>query len=323
MSRWIFVAALASASCGASTQSLTADTTDYELYRRTRTATTSEGRLSASFEYLEREPDGRWNAEVKAWFNRAEPLYYEASSASAPGLEAYMSALPRGPHVKLAAERLLEIRAGARMARERDSELLDEALGVEQKLADADEMRRAVVREIRDWSNRLATIPSFGMPTSELPHETIHHFRVLEPVATCADERCSKALSLPYAIPDGKRLSPRKVRVRRGADAGSGQRRQRAAARPRASGAGSTSATTNGRFVPTMPKPEPKPSPGRCRSSSRRWAPSFAGAECQREAVSPVVLERECRGVRVQMQAAPTPESDDELRVEPTTKHGP
>jgi hypothetical protein len=322
MSRWIFVAALASVSCGASTQSLTADTTDYELYRRTRTATTSEGRLSASFEYLEREPDGRWNAEVEAWFNRAEPLYYEASSASAPGLEAYMSALPRGPHAKLAAERLLEIRAGARMARERDSELLDEALGVEQKLADADEMRRAVVREIRDWSNRLATIPSFGMPTSELPHETIHHFRVLEPVAKCADERCSKALSFPYAIPDGKRLSPRKVvfdvelTLVRG---------NVASARLRGPELWS-------RLYECHDKRPVRPDDAQARTEAIARAvqivesslgPSFAAAECQREAVSPVVLERECGGVRVQMQAAATPESDDELRVEPTTKHGP
>lgn len=322
MSRWMLIAALATAGCGAATQSLTADPTDYELFRRTRTAVTSEGRLTASFEYLERVPDGRWRAEVEAWFDRAEPLYYQASSESAAGLEAYLAALPRGPHGALAAERLLEIRAGARMARQRDTELLDEALGVEQKLADAAEMRRVVISEISAWSSRLATIRSFGMPTSELPHETIHHFRVVEPAAKCADERCSKTLSLPYAIPDGKRLSPRaalfdvEMTLYRGNVA---------------------SARLHGpelwsRVYECHDKRPVRPDDAQTRTEAIARAvqivesalgPSFAAAECQREAVSPVVLERECRGVRVRMQAAPTPESDDELRVEPSAKHPP
>jgi hypothetical protein len=45
---------------------------------------------------------------------------------------------------------------------------------------------------------------------------------------------------------------------------------------------------------------------------------SFAPAQCARDAVSPVIIARECQGVRVTATAAPTPESDDELVVEPS-----
>ncbi|MCC6666712.1 MAG: hypothetical protein IT375_23370 [Polyangiaceae bacterium] len=308
---------LASALGGcAATQSVTADTTDYDLYRRTRTATSSEARLRASFDYLERAPDGRWRPEVKAWFDRAEPLYWERMQTSVGGLRAYLATLPRGPHGKLAAERVLEQRAGARMDQARDRELLDDALSVEQRLADADQMRKTVVRELGEWTARLATIPSFGKPTSELPHETIHHYRVLEPVARCADERCKKTLALPYAIPDGKRLSARKALL----DVELGLYRGNVV-RARLAGPELWS-----RLYECSDRTPVRADDAQARTEAIARAvqivesalgPRFAEASCQREAVSPWVLERECRGVRIRMQAALTPETDDEITVEP------
>ncbi|MCC6903980.1 MAG: hypothetical protein IT377_33745 [Polyangiaceae bacterium] len=314
MKAWLLLAASALAGCAA-TQSVTADATDYDSFRRTRTATSSEARLSASFEYLERFPEGRWQPEVKAWFERAEPLYWERMQTSVGGLRAYLATLPRGPHGKLAAERVLELGAGARMAKERDRELLDDALSVEQRLSDADQMRKTVVREVGEWTARLANIPSFGRPTSELPHETIHHYRVVEPVARCADERCRKTLALPYAIPDGKRLSARKALF----DVELGLYRGNVV-RARLAGPELWS-----RLYECSDRAPVRADDAQARTEAIARAvqivesalgPSFAVPACQREAVSPWVLERECRGVRIRMQAAPTPETDDEITVE-------
>lgn len=305
-------------SCAA-TQSLTAEPVDYELYRRTRTAETSEARLTASFEYLERVPDGRWRKEVEGWFQKAEPLYYQRAEKSVAGLEAYLATLPRGPHERSAAERIAELKLAGRIERARDAELLEEALGVEQKLADADDMRRTVVREISDWSRELANIPSFGMPTSELPHETIHHYRVVEPVARCADERCLKTVSLPYAIPDGKSLAARKalfdveltlhrgnvVRARLGGPELWNRLYEATDRAPVRGGDAQARTEAIARAVQVV---------------ESALGSSFAGSPCHRDAVSPEILARECRGVRVRMIAAPTPESDDELVVEPVPR---
>lgn len=319
--RPLVLVALGCLGCAA-TQAMTADPVDYELYRRTRTAETSEARLSASFEYLERVPEGRWREEVKAWFDRAEPLFYQRAAKSVAGCEAYLSTLPRGPHGKAAAERIAELQLAGRIERQRDAELLEEALGIEQKLADAEAMRKAVVREIGDWTSRLASIPSFGQPTSELPHETIHHFRVLEPAARCADERCLKSVALPYAIPDGKRLSPRKALFDVELTLYRGN-----VVRARLSGPELWS-----RLYESTDRTPVRPGDAQARTEAIARAvqvvesalgASFAGAECQREAVSPVVLSRECRGVRVRMLAAPTSETDDELSVEPVPKSAP
>ncbi|MCL4756302.1 MAG: hypothetical protein KJ015_39500 [Myxococcales bacterium] len=317
-----FLLALCCFGCGAATQGLTADPVDYELYRRTRTAKSSEARLSSSHEYLEKVPDGRWSQEVKSWFERAEPLYYARSARSVAGLEAYLATLPRGPHAKQAAERIAELTQADRMARQRDAELLEEALGVEAKLGDAEDMRRQVVREVSDWATRLGSIPSFGKPTSELPHETIHHYRVLEPPARCADERCLKSVSLPYAIPDGKRLSPRKVlfdveltlyrgnvvRARLSGPELWSRLYEATDRRPVRAGDAQARTEAISRAVQVV---------------ESALAADFAAPSCQREAVSPVILARECRGVRVRMLAAPTPESDDELVVEPARQSEP
>jgi len=315
----VLALALACAACGAAAQSFTAAPADYELYRRTRTAKTSEERLAASFSYLDRQPEGRWRQEVERWFERAEPLYYQRAQGSVAGLTAYLATLPRGPHAKLAAERIAELQQARRIERQQDAELLDEALGVEQRLADADEMRREVVRQVGDWAGRLASIPSFGQPTSELPHETIHHYRVVEPVARCADERCVKSVALPYAIPDGKRLSARKVLfdVELALHRGNVVRARLAGPelwsrlyeatdrKPVAAGDAQARTEAIARSVQVV---------------ESSLGSSFAGSECHRDAVSPVILHRECRGVRVRMLAAATPESDDELSVEPLEK---
>lgn len=297
-------------------QTITADPSDYELYRRTRVARTSEERLTASFAYLEKSPDGRWREEVEEWFERAEPEFFKKSQESLGKLEGYLETLPRGPHAQKVAERISELQAVVREERQRDARLSEEAAQVEGKLSDAEKMRRALVYEVADWSARLAAIRSWGQPTSELHHETIHRFRVEPPAARCADERCIKRMQMPFAIPDGGKLGPRKaildveLGLYRGgvvlAKLGGPELWSRVAeaseVRPVHAGDAQARTEAIARAVQIV---------------EGALGPELSAAGCVRPAVSPTVLARECRGVRITMVAAPDAESDDQLVVEP------
>jgi hypothetical protein len=302
--------------CGAAAEPLTAGPRDYALYRRTRTATSSEGRLSASHDYLERMPDGRWRKEVESWFSRAEPVYFSRSKQSIAGLEAYMRTLPNGPHAKEASGKLADVVETRRLERARDARLLDEAREVEDKLADAADMRHTVTRDLTEWVARLAAIRSFGQPTSALASDTIYHFRLEEPGGHCKGDRCVKSLSLPFAIPANKRLVPRTalfdvvIELDRGGVARAGLagpelwNRLAEASELRAVAAEDKQARAEAiaRSVQIV---------------SGALGPAFGEASCVREPVSPVVLFRQCRGVRITMRAAATPAEDDDFFVEP------
>lgn len=316
---WLAVAVLAGCSA---TRHITSDPDDYARYRRTRTAKTSEARLAAGHDYLKKSPDGRWSTEVRAWFERAEPKFYERSASSKAGLLNYLATLPDGPHAVRARERISELEGEKRIEARRDAEVLEEAMGVEQKLEDADLMRRSVVREVSDWAGRLAAIRTFGAPTSELHHETIHRLRVEAPVARCLDERCRKSVTLPFAIPDGRRLAPRKalfdvelelyrgavVRARLAGPELWNRLYEASERRPVRAGDAQARTESIARAVQIV---------------EAALGSDFADDKCRRDPVSPVVLERECNGVRVRALAAATPEEDDELVVEPLPRKSP
>jgi len=302
--------------CGASTRSLTADPVDYELYRRTRTAQTAERRLSASFAYLEQMPEGRWRPEVDAWFARAERAYFEWAKQRRSRLQRYLDTLPRGPHATLAAERIAELELSVRLQKRRDARILEEALGVEEKLADAEALRRAVVGNFADWTRRLAGIKTWGQPTSELGSELIFHYRMEDPRARCADERCNKSLQLPFAIPDSGRLATRKalldveLTLFRGG-----------VVKARLAGPELFNRVSEASEVRPV---RPDDAQGRAEAIARAvqivegaLPPELSSVACRREAVSPVVLARECDGLRVTMVAATSADVDDELVIEP------
>ncbi len=60
--------------CG-SLSSYTARPDDYAAYRATRVAPSVEGRIQAAATYLERFPKGEFEPEVRAYFERAEPIF--------------------------------------------------------------------------------------------------------------------------------------------------------------------------------------------------------------------------------------------------------
>jgi len=142
-------------------------------------------------------------------------------------------------------------------------------------------------------------------------------WRIDEPRARCRGQRCVKTLSLPYAIPDARELAPRQaifdvvLELRQGNVARAlltgpelfsrvGEAAQlRAIAPDDVMGRATAIAEAMNLVGPLL---------------DQRFPPE----RCAREAVSPVVVHRECDGVRIVITAAAAPD-EDRIVVEPTS----
>src|SRR5262249_48833330 len=123
---------------------------DYAAYRRTRVARSLEARLSAAQAYLTRYPSGAFAPRVRAWFDRAELVFFLSKRGSVARLEAYLRMRAGGPHRDEAEGRLLGLKA-ARSNREAE---LGAASSVAAGLDRAAAERRAVRREVDAWIGR-------------------------------------------------------------------------------------------------------------------------------------------------------------------------
>lgn len=307
------VAGLAVA-CGVG-QQWSAGRDEYRLYRTSRVAPTEEQRLGAANEYLTRYPEGAYRDEVREYFVPAEEAYFYGSRDSLPKLRAYLAAMPSGPRAKAVASRIVELESTRAAYERRDQRFLQKAEHIENTLAGAAESRRAFLAEVTEWSRLLAGIRSFGEPTSRLDHELIYRFRITEPHGVCAADRCRKQIALAFEIPDAGKLRKRDVSssLELELDA-NGLVRARFSARELMSRVGEAlelrpiaaddlqaRAEAIARAVTVF---------------STAVEAHLPEARCGRAPVSPVVLLRECDGVRLSLLAATSSEEHDALVVE-------
>lgn len=302
------------AACGAG-QQWTASRDEYRLYRTSRVAPTEEQRLGAANEYLRRYPDGVYRERVRDYFVPAEEAYFYGSRDSLPKLRAYLAAMPSGPHAKAVASRIVELESTRAAYQRRDQRFLEKAERIESTLAGAAESRRVFLAEVTEWSRLLAGIRSFGEPTSRLHHELIYRFRLTEPHGVCTADRCHKPIALDFAIPDAGKLRKRNV-------SGSVELELDASGLVRAR------FTANGLMSRVGEAVELRPVAGddlqaRAEAIARAVTvfsaavePELPEARCGRTPVSPVVLLRECDGVRLSLVAATSSEERDALVVE-------
>jgi hypothetical protein len=313
----VLASCLALCGCGVG-QQLTASRADYEAYRRVRLAGSVEQRLAESWRYLKLMREGRFRGEVRGWFVRNEPRYVELFYDDLARLRAYLETVPDGPRAQAIADRIGELELAIEFDRRRERQLTQEARSIESSLAEAQSLRRDLVQTFVGWAERLARIESWGQPTSALDHDLIFHFRLSAPRARCVEQRCTKSLSLPYVVPDVRRLEPRQAIFdvvllldERG-------------------GVKSAIVTGPELFTRVAEAAEMRaigPSQGLARAEAiariaellkRAWDPLLPEASCAREAVSPVVLERACRGLRVRVTAAASLEEEDRIEFEPS-----
>lgn len=190
--------------CG-SLGSYTTSPADYAAYRWTRVAPSFEARLQAASIYLERFPNGQFEPEVRAYFQRAEPVFFAAKSKSIEGLELYLRTLPKGPN---SAKAIADVRR-LRQARMEVEELSGATkLGVRLSILAAGRTR--VRTEVEAWIKRFLDRAAWERPLAQAPDELIVAWRLALPEPVCGPpeegdapeiaRRCSKLMELPYTV---------------------------------------------------------------------------------------------------------------------------
>jgi hypothetical protein len=198
------IGAIGAISCGP-LRSYTAPPDDYAAYRSTRVAPSFEGRLQAASTYLERFPKGEFEPEVRAYFERAEPVFFAAKSGSVEGLELYLRLLPKGPH---SAEALASMKR-LRQART-DAEELAGATELGARLSILAAGRTRVRTEVEAWIRRFLDRAAWDRPLARAPDDLIVAWRLALPEPVCGPpvegdpptiaRRCSKLMELPYTV---------------------------------------------------------------------------------------------------------------------------
>lgn len=300
--------------CGFDGRRVVASSAEYELYRQTRVSATLEGRLRSAWDYLQRYPDGEFRPEVRAWFQRAELDYFVVAGPSRERLRRYLATLPDGPHAADARVRLAALEQAALVAKQKEASVIERARAVGERLQRADVERKRFLELAARWVQQLAE-PRESWPQALVGTDFVQAFRGEQPAAACDAQRCVKQLTLSYSIPDAGKTSERVAvfdvvltfvdgRVVRGELIGPdlfsrlGEAAQRLAVpvedgQRRAEAIGATEQLMAGVLEAHFPR-----------------------TKCAGEAVSPVVLERSCRGVRVQVIAALEVGGEDRVVIE-------
>jgi hypothetical protein len=300
----------------ATTKRLTAHVDDYQLYRATRLASTLEERLASANQYLNRMPDGAFRSEIERWFVPQEKKYFRRAWKSLPRLRAYLGAMPDGPNADAVAERIVELELEQQFAKNRDERELEAARRVTRALDSAADARRHFLREFSKWVDALASIKTFGEPTSALDHDFIYRFRLSEPAGKCNGDRCRKMLSFPFRVPSEKILLEREAI---------------AEVELELDGDGLTAAKIVGpalfsRLDEAIELRAVAPDNAQARAEAIARAAQMVGRaveaelpakECERQPVSPVILWRACRGIEIVVTAGTTLEEDDRVEVRP------
>lgn len=319
--RWLVVAALC-AGCSVGTE-LTASPKDYALYRRVRLARTVEQRLGASWRYLRAEPDGRWVKPVLRWFDPAERRYFARAHDNVLRLRMYLEAMPDGPHARAAAERISELDLAYENRQRHEQRVVGEAEAVENKLVAAEAARHHLIESYTRWVRRIASIHSFGERTAALSGDFIYHWRIESPSAHCVDHRCTKTLSETYAIPGAKHLTTHEAiyDVTLLLDV-QGMLSQAMISGPELfSRVGEASL-----LIPVAPADHAARAEAIARAAritQDAVESVMPASRCSRQPTSPVVVLRQCDGLRFEMIAALKPDQDDQVVVRPVARPAP
>jgi hypothetical protein len=191
------VALAAGSACGVRMSQIGASSDDYADYRAFRVAPTVGKKLALASLYLRCHADGAFHDEVGAWFDRIEPLFFDAASDSAGGMQAYLDALPAGPHADSAAQRRDAFLATARA--EAGERLAERGAEIERRLAAAAKSREDLLTAYASWVGHLIDFDAWG----RAPENAGPDFAAAwasEPKPKCSADLCSKLLSVRYEL---------------------------------------------------------------------------------------------------------------------------
>jgi hypothetical protein len=188
---------VASSACGVRLHQIGASSDDYADYRAFRVAPTIARRLTLASLYLRCHADGAFRDEVAEWFDRIEPLFFEAAADSPAGMQAYLDALPSGPHADSAAQTRDALLAAARA--EAGERLAARGAEIERRLAAAAKSREDLLTAYASWVGHLVDFDAWGRAPGDAGQDFTSPW-ASEPKPKCGPERCSKLFSMSYEL---------------------------------------------------------------------------------------------------------------------------
>jgi hypothetical protein len=305
--------AFALSACGGNVRRVTAPAGDYADYRAVRVASSVPLRLQAAARYLERHPDGAFHDEIADWFAKIELLFYQASADSRQGMQAYLAALPQGPHAPNAQQRLDAFRDTAKAAA--GERLVAMAAVFEKRLAAAAQSREDVLTAYSSWLRRLVDFDAWGRPLDEASDELKKAWSE-GPAPRCEPDRCTKLLEIPYELEVAGKPEPFECIIEISLQLSAGK---------------VVGAVVSGPDLFARLTEADSAEPSTRDAEARRHTVVFAAtltsgaierrlqrARCDRDPSPPAVMLRECDGIRLEVFPKLTLDDDDRVVI-----HGP
>lgn len=304
---------LLSTGCAVGKQ-LAAPRSDYALYREYRLASTKVERLERGGRYLHQEPDGRFRAEIERWFVGNEAAFYEQARQRASLLRIYLRVLPHGPHAADARDRLKELELLREYRDRADAKAREAAARALKELEVAQQQRSAFVGSMSELLGLLGGVRTFARPLADLDPRLLAWLKERPPGGTCSDPECHNRWAFDFAVPDQRRLVARKAPAELRVELTRGRVTRVVLSGPE---------LWNRLYeASALVAVQPGALSARVDAIARSVQlventvePLLPAAACSREAIAPVVLARECQGVRLEMTAATVEGGDDRIEI--------
>lgn len=304
--------------CAGFTRRLATSVDEYAVYRRYRTASTLQAKLAAGHQYLVTYPTGSFKDEVRTWFGPAQDAYLRSAWDDPEALRRFLDAVPQGDPAKRAAERIVELDLEHAHAEKTERQFEEHVGRLTTRFEEAERGRRELVTGFSAWVKRLAAIRQWYGRTSDLDSDFIYAYRLADDPATCDTFRCTKTISVKYAIPEQKDLRAREAVYDVILDLKDG-----GVVRAVLSGAELFSRIGEAVYLaPVSPSGYRARIEAIARTSEMvavTTEPTLPQARCAVEPVSPVILHRRCDGVELRVVAGLAPSEQDQIVIEPVT----
>jgi hypothetical protein len=313
----LFATALSSLGCSSTLRQLTANPDDFASYRQYRVAGQLSARFQAASHYLSDYQQGRWRSEVHEWFEQASGAYLKRWWNDEQRLLAYQDWTGQSAYSKVV-ERRLQVLAEQDVAnRDRERKMLSAARASEDDFNRATRLRQQLLQDFRQWLTQLATLRSFGQPTSALPHQFLHEFREVEPRASCEAQRCSKVVLLPFGVAAQGKLSWRELLFQVDLTLDQG-----AVVRASMEGVGLLDSVAEALQKRAVARTDLQAKAEALGATMQLIGIAIESAlpadRCEQPAVSPMVLVRECDGVRLEIHVAQSDDAPDRIVLKPS-----
>jgi hypothetical protein len=303
--------------CSGSVRQLTANPDDFASYREYRVAEQLPARFRAASYYLSDFQEGRWRREVHEWFEQVSGAYLKRWWNDEQRLLAYQNWTGHSAYSKRVEQRLQVLAEQGVANRERERKMLSAARASENDFNRATRLRQQLLQEFRRWLGQLAALRSFGQTTSALPHQFLHDFREVEPRASCEAQRCSKVVLLPFGVAAQGKLSWRELLFQVDLTLDQG-----AVVGASLEGVGLLDSVAEALQKRAVARTDLQAKAEALGATMQLIGIAIESAlpadRCEKPAVSPMVLVRECDGVRLEIHVAQSDDAPDRIVLTPS-----